>query len=111
MGSNMLDGFWATLAAGLCGTLVGSGASIVSALINRKPGLSAVVDARIRVLFESYEKTIGELRNEIGKLEGKIDIYERTIRELRDHITKLEAKIDSLNDELKDGGSHIFLQM
>ena len=45
------------------------------------------------------------------KLEGKIDIYENTIRELRDHIATLEAKIDGLNDDLKEAGGHIFLQM
>ncbi len=111
MGWFMVADFWSMIAAGLCGTLIGASATILSALINRQPGLAAIVDARIRVLLETYEKTIGELRSEIGKLEGKIDIYERTIRELRDHIAKLEAKIDGLNDDLKEAGSHIFLQM
>ena len=111
MGWIMFDGFWSTIAAGLFGTMIGASATIMSALIKRQPGLAAIVDARIRVLLETYEKTIGELRSEIGTLEGKIDIYEKTIRELRDHIAKLEAKIDSLNDDLKEGGSHIFLQM
>ncbi|MGP0060258.1 MAG: hypothetical protein ACLPID_13325 [Beijerinckiaceae bacterium] len=111
MGWIMFDGFWSTIAAGLCGTLIGASATIMSALINRQPRLAAIVDARIRVLLEIYEKTIGELRSEILKLEDKIDIYENTIRELRDHIAKLEAKIDGLNDDLKEAGSHIFLQM
>jgi hypothetical protein len=108
MGWVMFDGFWTTIAAGLCGTFIGALATILSALINRKPSLSAVVDARIRVLIEAYERTIGELRGEIGKLEGKIDIYERTIRELRDHIAKLEAKIDGLDNDMKEAGGHIF---
>jgi peptidoglycan hydrolase CwlO-like protein len=106
----MFDATWSTIVAGLCGALLGASATLMSALINRKPALAAIVDARIRVLLETYEKTIGELRGEIGKFEGKIDIYERTIEELRDHIDKLEAKIDVLNDDLKQARSHIFLQ-
>src|SRR5271163_745468 len=101
----MFDTIWATVAAGVCGTLIGASATIFAALINRKPALAAVVDARIRVLIEVYEKTIGELRGEIGKLEMKIDVYEKTIHELRDHIAKLEAKIDGMNKDLMERGS------
>jgi chromosome segregation ATPase len=107
----MFDGTWGAITAGLCGALIGASATLMSALVNRKPALAAIVDARIRVLLETYEKTISELRSEIGKLEGKIDIYERTIQELRDHIGKLETKIDVLNDDLRQARSHIFLQM
>ena len=97
----MLDGTWATIIAGLCGALIGVGGTIFTAFINRKPGLAAVVDTRIRVLIEAYERTIGELRMEVGKLETKIDIYERTIHELRDRIAKLESKIEAKIDALK----------
>jgi phage shock protein A len=45
-------------------------------------------------LMQIYEKTIGELRMEIARLQEKIDIYERTVMDLRDHIAQLEAKID-----------------
>ena len=105
----MLDGYWATIIAGLCGTLVGAFATVASAFVNRKPTLAAVVDTRIRVLIEAYEKTIGELRNQIGKLETKIDVYENKIQELRDHIAKLEAKFDVLNQDARETGGHIFL--
>ncbi len=44
--------------------------------------------------MQIYEKTIGELRIEIARLQEKIDIYERTVMDLRDHIAQLEAKID-----------------
>jgi peptidoglycan hydrolase CwlO-like protein len=96
------DGFWITFVAGLIGTLIGSIATIVAAVISRQPTLAAVIDARIAVLMQIYEKTIGELRAEVGRLEEKIDLYERTIRDLRDHIRQLEAKIDVLKADLNE---------
>jgi phage shock protein A len=50
--------------------------------------------------MQIYEKTIGELRMEIGRLQEKIDVYENTIMDLRDHIAQLEAKIDVLKTRL-----------
>lgn len=101
----MSVGIWITLAVGLSGTLLGAASTIVVALIDRQPMLAAAIDARIAVLIEIYERTIGELRAEIGRLEEKIDIYEKTIRDLRDHIGKLEAKIDVLQSQLKETGA------
>lgn len=101
----MATGTWVTMAAGVFGTLVGAVATIIVALIDRQPMLAATIDARIGVLIEIYERTIGELRAEIGRLEEKIDIYERTIADLRDHIGKLEAKIDVLQAQLKEAGA------
>lgn len=98
----MFDGFWITFIAGLFGTLIGSLATIIAAMISRQPTLAAVIDARIAVLMQIYERTIGELRVEIVRLEEKIDIYERTICDLRDHIDKLEAKIDVLKTDLNE---------
>jgi chromosome segregation ATPase len=72
------------------------------AIIGRQPTLAAVVDSRISVLMEIYEKTIGELRAEIARLEEKLDIYEKTIRDLRDHIGQLEAKIDVMKADLNE---------
>lgn len=94
-----------TLAVGLAGTLVGAVSAIVVALIDRQPSLAATVDAHIGVLIEIYERTIGELRAEIGRLEEKIDYYEKTISDLRDHIDKLEGKIDVLQSRLKEAGT------
>lgn len=96
---------WITLAIGLSGTLIGTVSTIVVAAINRQPMLAAAVDSRISVLIETYERTIGELRIEIGRMERKIGIYEKTIRDLRDHIGKLEAKIDVLQAQLKEMGA------
>jgi peptidoglycan hydrolase CwlO-like protein len=100
-----LDGFWITFIAGLFGTLIGSIATIIAAMISRQPTLATVIDARIAVLMQIYEKTIGELRTEISRLEEKIDIYERTIRDLRDHIRQLETKIDILKADLNGATS------
>jgi predicted nucleic acid-binding protein len=97
----MMDNTWTTIIAGLCGALIGVVGTILTAFINRKPALATVVDTRIRVLIEAYERTIGELRMEIGKLEMKIDIYERVIHELRDQIAKLEVKIEAKIDAMK----------
>jgi septal ring factor EnvC (AmiA/AmiB activator) len=96
------DGFWITFVAGLFGTLIGSIATIIAAMISRQPTLATVIDARIAVLMQIYEKKIGELRAEIGRLEEKIDVYERTIRDLRDHISQLETKIDVLKADLNE---------
>ncbi|HTJ03437.1 MAG TPA: hypothetical protein VL492_11650 [Methylovirgula sp.] len=96
---------WATLAIGLSGTLIGTVSTIVVAAINRQPVLSAAVDSRIAILIDTYERTLGELRSEIGRLQRKVDVYEKTIRDLRDHIGKLEAKIDELQTQLKETGA------
>jgi septal ring factor EnvC (AmiA/AmiB activator) len=104
------EGIWITLIAGTFGTLIGSIATIIAAVISRQPTLAAVVDARIAALMEIYERTIGELRAEIERLEEKIDGYERTIRDLRDHISQLEAKIDIVKADLKKTGATPALQ-
>ncbi len=98
----MLDGIWITLIAGLFGTLIGSIATIIAAMISRQPTLAAVVDARIAVLMEIYERTIDELRAEIVRLEEKIDVYERTIRESSRSHRQLEAKIDVFKADLNE---------
>jgi len=105
------DGFWITFIAGLFGTLFGSIATIIAAVIGRQPTLAAVVDARISVLMEIYERTIGELRAEIVRLEEKIDIYERTIRDLPDHISNLEPKIAVLKADLNDARATAALEL
>jgi septal ring factor EnvC (AmiA/AmiB activator) len=107
--ARLFDAYWPTVVAGLCGTALGALGTVFAAFINRKPALAAVVDTRIRVLIEAYERTIGELRSEIGKLEAKIDVYEKTIGELRDHVAKLEIKVDVLNKDLREAGSQVFL--
>ena len=103
----MSTGLGITIAVGLLGTLIGSVATIIVALVDRQPILAAAIDARIGLLIEIYERTIAELRAEIERLEAKIDIYEKTINDLRDHIGKLEAKIDVLQSRLNEAGAAI----
>ncbi len=90
----MPTGFWVPLLSRRLRTLIGSIATITAALINRQPTPASILDSRIVTLMQIYEKTIGELRIEIARLQEKIDIYERTVMDLRDHIAQLEAKID-----------------
>ncbi len=69
----MSDSIWMTLSAGVSGALIGAAATIAAALISRQPTLTAVVDERIRVLLEHYERTIRDLRAEVAELERKVD--------------------------------------
>jgi len=72
-----------TLSAGVVGALIGAVATIVAAVIGRQPALTAVVDNRIRVLLEIYEKTIKESRCEIAQLESKVDFLTRELNKVR----------------------------
>jgi hypothetical protein len=72
-----------TLSAGVVGALIGAVATIVAAMISRQPTLTAVVDDRIRVLLEIYERTIKELRGEIAQLENKVDCLSTELNKVR----------------------------
>jgi peptidoglycan hydrolase CwlO-like protein len=74
---------WITLSAGVVGALIGAVATIVAAVITRQPSLTAVVDDRIRVLLEHYERTIKELRGEIAQLESKVDYLSAELNKVR----------------------------
>jgi hypothetical protein len=72
-----------TLSAGMVGALIGAVATIIAAMISRQPTLTAVVDDRIRVLLEIYERTIKELRFEIAQLENKVDFLSTELNKVR----------------------------
>jgi hypothetical protein len=74
---------WITLSAGVVGALIGAVATVVAAMISRQPTLTAVVDDRIRVLLEHYERTIKELRGEIAQLESKVDFLTTELNKVR----------------------------
>jgi hypothetical protein len=74
---------WITLSAGVVGALIGAAATIAAAMISRQPTLTAVVDDRIRVLLEHYERTIRELRGEIAQLESKVDFLTTELNKVR----------------------------
>jgi outer membrane murein-binding lipoprotein Lpp len=71
---------WTMLVAGTLGTLLGVAGTVLAALINRQPPMAALVDARIRVLIESYESRIGELQAEVVKLEAKVDALTKALQ-------------------------------
>ncbi len=79
----MSNSVWMTLSAGVVGALIGAVATIVAAMISRQPTLTAVVDDRIRVLLEIYERTIKELRGEIAQLENKVDCLSTELNKVR----------------------------
>lgn len=76
-------GSWVVLVAGMIGTVIGVVGTIVTALINRQPPMAALVDARIRVLIESYEGRISELQDEVVRLEGKVDALTRALQQAK----------------------------
>jgi hypothetical protein len=80
---NVPNSVWITLSAGVVGALIGAVATIIAAVISRQPTLTAVVDDRIRVLLEHYEKTIRELRGEIAQLESKVDFLTAELNKVR----------------------------
>jgi HAMP domain-containing protein len=71
------------LGAGAGGVLIGAVGTIIVALINQQAPLAALVDARIRVLIEGYEKRIDELKDEIIRLEGKVEELTRELHTAR----------------------------
>lgn len=79
----MSNSVWITLSAGVVGALIGAVATIAAAMISRQPTLTAVVDDRIRVLLEHYERTIRELRGEIAQLESKVDVLSAELNKVR----------------------------
>lgn len=74
---------WSTVAAGVLGAVIGVVGTILAALINRQPPLAALVDARIRVLIESYEGRICELQQEVLRLEAKVDALTNALHHAR----------------------------
>jgi hypothetical protein len=79
----MYSSSWNALAAGVLGAVIGVVGTIVAAFISRQPSLAALVDARIRVLIESYESRISELQVEVVKLEAKVDALTKALQQAK----------------------------
>lgn len=88
--------FWPHLLSGGVGTALGVVGTIVLAFVNRQPAMSALVDARIKMLIESYEA-----RAQV--YDEREAAYEAEIAGLRQRIRSLEDKIDRLTCSLCDG--------
>lgn len=71
------------LGAGGLVALIGGVGTILTALINRQPPLAAIVDARIRVLIEGYERRISELEQEVHRLEARVDALSQALEASR----------------------------
>lgn len=74
---------WTALGAGVFGAVIGIVGTVATALINRQPPMAALVDARIRVLIESYESRISELQDEVVKLEAKVDALTKALKQAK----------------------------
>ncbi len=72
---------WTMLVAGSLGAVFGVVGTVLAALINRQPPMAALVDARIRVLIESYESRISELQDEVVRLEAKVDALSKALQQ------------------------------
>ncbi|HUB63152.1 MAG TPA: hypothetical protein VL996_01670 [Methylocella sp.] len=57
----------------VCGAAVGACSTALGNIFRSRASMAALVDARIRILIEGYEKRIADLQNEIRKLETKVD--------------------------------------
>jgi uncharacterized protein Yka (UPF0111/DUF47 family) len=76
--------FWITAGTSMgLGGVFGSISTILIALVRHRGSMSALIDARIRILIESYEKRIAELQSEIDKLEQKVDALDTALAEAR----------------------------
>jgi hypothetical protein len=66
--------FWITAGTSMgLGGIFGSISTVIISLIRHRGSMASLIDARIRILIESYEKRIAELQNEIMMLEQKVD--------------------------------------
>jgi hypothetical protein len=80
---SMEGSLWSTLGVGVFGAVIGVVGTVLTALINRQAPMAALVDARIRVLIESYEIRIVELQEEVVKLEGKVDALTKALEQAK----------------------------
>lgn len=74
---------WNNLLSGSAGAVLGILGTVIVALINRQPPMAALIDARIRMLIEGYEKHINDLQTEIRKLETKVDALTDALEQAR----------------------------
>ncbi|HXW72380.1 MAG TPA: bZIP transcription factor [Methylocella sp.] len=68
--------FW-TVTAAVCGAFVGSIGTIIGHLVRGRASMAALVDSRIRMLIDGYERRIADLQEEIQRLEAKVDALQQ----------------------------------
>lgn len=68
--------FWVTAGTSMgLGGVFGSISTVVVALVRHRGSMSSLIDSRIKILIDGYEKRIAELQLEISKLEQKLDAH------------------------------------
>ena len=68
--------FWVTAGTSMgLGGVFGSISTVIIALVRHRGSMSSLIDARIRILIDGYEKRIAELQQEVIKLEQKLDAH------------------------------------
>ena len=82
------QGFWTVIAA-ICGAWIGAIGSTLGNLFRSRVSMAALVDSRIRLIIDSYEKRISGLQDEIRRLEGKIDALTKALNEERVRYGKI----------------------
>jgi hypothetical protein len=76
------QGFW-TVAAAIYGAIVGAFGTTLGQLFRSRASMAALVDARIRMLIDGYERRVADLQDEIRRLEGKVDALTNALEEER----------------------------
>ncbi|HUB64376.1 MAG TPA: hypothetical protein VL996_08015 [Methylocella sp.] len=76
------QGYW-TVVAAICGAAIGAGGTALNNIFRSRSSMAALVDARIRMLIDGYEKRIADLQDEIRRLEGKVDALTNVLEEER----------------------------
>jgi hypothetical protein len=76
--------FWITAGTSVgLGGIFGSISTIVVTLLRHRGSMASLIDARIRILIESYEKRIAAMQDEIVKLEEKVDALTAALEDAR----------------------------
>jgi uncharacterized small protein (DUF1192 family) len=88
------QGFW-TVAAAICGAMGAIGTSICQ-LFRSRASMAALVDARIRMLIDGYERRIADLQDEIQRLEGKVDALTNALVEARAERSRSPEHFDDV---------------
>jgi phosphate uptake regulator len=98
------QGFWA-IAAAVCGAIIGSFGTTIGHLFRSRASMAALVDARIRMLIDGYERRIGDLQEEIKRLEDKVDALSTQLEETQRAIEICDecGKLVKVKDESARG--------
>lgn len=81
---------WVTAAIS---AVLGAIGGVVIALVNRAPGLQAVVDARVKIILEENGRRITDLKRELEETEARAE-------RLQGQVDRLQAEVSGLRDEL-----------